>query len=371
MNDYDHLPARACGGRSKPSFGYGSFLARSIWIVVGATVLIFLIFLSTGRARLSHAGLQIVAVFVYSASIAIPSIIILTLISARFTDRFPRLIVLIQALVLVCTATVGTFAADLLLQLVGIVPPGNYWRELRGSLPFSLVISLMFGLSISTFETLRYKLQAATLELRTRQMEQERANKLLVEARLSSLESRIHPHFLFNTLNSIASLIPSDPRRAEETVGKLASLLRFSLNANHSSLVPLAQELKVVRDYLEIESTRFGSRLSYQIAVPESLATLKVPPLALQTLVENSVKHVVAQRSEGAKIQITGSAEAGQLQLEVIDDGPGFSLADISPEHGLGNLSARLQLLFDSRGQLDVTRVDERTVARISFPAES
>ena len=107
------------------------------------------------------------------------------------------------------------------------------------SYPFSVVISLMFGLSLTTYETLRYKLQAATLELRTRQVEQERAYKLLAEARLSSLESRIHPHFLFNTLNSIAALIPSDPQRAEDTVGKLASLLRFSLNANHSGLVQL------------------------------------------------------------------------------------------------------------------------------------
>ncbi len=148
------------------------------------------------------------------------------------------------------------------------------------------------------------KLQAATLELRTRQVEQERAYKLLAEAQLSSLESRIHPHFLFNTLNSIAALIPSDPQLAEDTVGKLASLLRFSLNANQSGLVPLSQELKIVRDYLEIEKTRFGPRLSYEIAVPETLEDVKVPPLALQSLVENSVKHVVSQRSQGATIQM-------------------------------------------------------------------
>ena len=132
-----------------------------------------------------------------------------------------------------CTAVAGSFAAGLVFQIVGLVPARRYWGELRAVLPFSIVISLMFGLSISTYETLRYKLQAATLELRTRQVEQERAYKLLAEARLSSLESRIHPHFLFNTLNSIAALIPTDPQRAEDTVGKLASLLRFSLNANH------------------------------------------------------------------------------------------------------------------------------------------
>jgi sensor histidine kinase YesM len=353
--------------RQKPH-GYGSFLMRSIWIVAGATLLIFLIFLSTGQVRLSQSGNQILVVFVYSALIALPSIVILTWVSSRYTNRFPRFMILIQALLLVCTASAGTFAGALVLQLVGIIPHGEYWLEVRESLPFSVVISLMFGLAISTYETLRYKLQAATLELRTRQVEQERAYKLLADARLSSLESRIHPHFLFNTLNSIAALIPSDPQRAEDTVGKLASLLRFSLNANQSGLVPLSQELKIVRDYLEIEKTRFGARLRYEIAVPESLDSAKVPPLALQSLVENCVKHVVSQRPQGAAIQITGSKDSNRLRLSVLDDGPGFSLDAITPEHGLGNLIARLELLFGPAGQLEVTREEEKTVVRLAFP---
>ncbi len=371
MNDCPDPTSAGLNDHSAKISSYGPFLTKALWIISGATLVIFFLFLSTGRIPFSQVGIQIFAMFVYSASIGVPSIAILTQVSIRYTRRFPRLIILLQALVLVCAATAGTFVGDLVLLAVGIVRGGGYWFEFRKSLPFSIVISLMIGLSVSTFETLRYKLQAATLELRTRQVEQERANKLLVEARLSSLESRIHPHFLFNTLNSIAALIPSDPVRAEDTVSKLASLLRFSLNANHHSLVPLAQELKVVRDYLEIESTRFGPRLRYEIAVPESLGSVKVPPLALQSLVENSVKHVAAQRSEGATIQIAGLKANGRMQLEVIDDGPGFSLGSISPEHGLGNLSARLQLLFAEAGQLDVTRENGRTIARISFPAES
>jgi LytS/YehU family sensor histidine kinase len=200
-------------------------------------------------------------------------------------------------------------------------------------------------------------------------MEQERANKLLAEARLSSLESRIHPHFLFNTLNSIASLIPSDPQRAEDTVGKLASLLRFSLNSNQSGLVPLSQELKIVRDYLEIERTRFGARLRYEISAPAEVQTAKVPPLSLQSLVENSIKYAVAQRAEGATIAIAASLENGRMRIEVADDGPGFSLSAITPEHGLGNLIARLELLFGEDGELDVLRRDEKTVVSLSFPA--
>ena len=309
-------------------------------------------------------------VFVYSSFIALPSIVILTRVSIRYTDKLGRLIVLVQAALMVCIASAGTFAADLVLQLIGIVPPGHYWLELRTSLPFSIVISLMFGLSISTFETLRYKYQAATIELRTRQVEQERAYKLLAEARLSSLESRIHPHFLFNTLNSIAALIPSDPVRAEDTVGKLASLLRFSLNANQSGLVSLGQELKIVRDYLEIEKTRFGPRLRYEIEIPDSLADAKVPPLALQSIVENSVKHVVSQRAQGAEISISARRDQSQtLIIEVLDDGPGFSLDAIAPEHGLGNLIARLELLYGPAGRLEVARKGEKTAVRLSLPA--
>jgi LytS/YehU family sensor histidine kinase len=276
-------------------------------------------------------------------------------------------VVLINSVVLIGTATVGCFAGALLLH---VLEGWDYWREFKLSYPTTIVITLTVGLSISSFETMRHKLHYAMLELRTKQAEQERAYKLLAEARLSSLASRIHPHFLFNTLNSIASLIPSDPKRAEDTVGKLASLLRFSLNGNQSGLVPLNQELKIVRDYLEIERTRFGPRLRFAIDAPATLEEVKVPPLALQTLVENSIKHAVAQRAEGATIHVVGSAEGDRVRLQVIDDGPGFALESITPEHGLGNLLSRLELLFGERGQLSVSRADEKTVVSLLFPVE-
>jgi len=302
--------------------------------------------------------------------IGIPSAIALNWTGFRFTERFPRLVVLINAATLLVTGTVGALAAGLVFQLIGMEPRGRYWHEFTSSYATSIVITLTVGLSISSFETLRHRLQSATLKLRTQQAEQERAYKLLAEAKLSSLASRIHPHFLFNTLNSIASLIPSDPKRAEETVGKLASLLRFSLSGNQGGLVPLSQELKIVRDYLDIEHTRFGTRLRYAINAPSTIQQVKVPPLALQTLVENSIKHVAAQRAEGATIRVAAAPDGDCVRLEVIDDGPGFSLESITPEHGLGNLLSRLELLFGQRGQLAVTRVNENTVVSLRFPVE-
>ncbi len=280
------------------------------------------------------------------------------------------LVLPLQAMVLIASATLGCLMAALVLQLVGVYPSSLYWREFRSSYPFSIVITLVVGMTLTTYQSLRYKLQFTTLELRTKQVEQERAYKLLAEARLSSLESRLHPHFLFNTLNSIAALIPRDPQRAEDTVGKLASLLRFSLATNHTGFVPLAQELKFVRDYLEIEATRFGTRLNYEIDLPDTLLEVKTPPMALQSLVENAVKHVVAQRTEGARLRIVGRREGDVVRLEVTDDGPGFSLDVVTPEHGLGNLVARLELLFADRGKLFVTRRDLLNVVGLEFPAE-
>jgi len=367
MNDTN---AATCGPASEGNKNLiGATIFKMLWVVPGVALLCLAIFLSLGRTRLSESGAELLITFLYSALIGPLSAIILTFVSHRYSEKIPRLILAVDALLLVCTATAGTLAGGLLLQLAGVVRHGEYWLEFRSSYPISIVITLMVGLGITSFETMRFKLQTATLQLRTKQVEQERAYKLLAEARLSSLESRIHPHFLFNTLNSIAALIPTDPKRAEDTVGKLASLLRFSLNANHTGLVPLGQELKIVRDYLEIEKTRFGPRLSYRIDVPEALNDIRVPPLALQSLVENSVKHVVSQRAQGAAIRVTGSTDSGRVRLEVVDDGPGFSLDAITPEHGLGNLISRLELLFGSSGQLDVSRAHEKTTVSLAFPA--
>jgi len=349
--------------------GFTSMLFRVVLAICAVALFVVAVLFSLGIIRLSETGNTILTAFVYSITIGLPSALLLHWLGYRFSDKYPRLVVLMYVLALVCTATFGCLAASFIMQAAGIFPRDMYWQRFRANLSFCAVITVVTGLAMATYHTLLYKLQDATIELRTKQVEQERAYKLLAEARLSSLESRIHPHFLFNTLNSIAALIPTDPQLAEDTVGKLASLLRFSLNANHSGLVPLNQELKIVRDYLEIEKTRFGPRLSYEISVPATLDDVKVPPLALQSLVENSVKHVVSQRNQGAMIQIAASQDANRILLEVLDDGPGFSLDAITPEHGLGNLIARLELLFGGAGQLEVTRENGMTAVRLSFPA--
>jgi sensor histidine kinase YesM len=364
----EQQPVHPGGSHAGKSYSAFKAFCRDLWFIPIIAAVVALLILVIEHA---HAGIvtKFLSSFVYAVLIGFPTALLLNWVGFRYTERFPRLIFLFHTAVLLSIATAGSFTGAAVLRWSGIIPPGFYMREVRSSLPICLVISLVVGLSITAYETLRHRLQDATIRLRTQQMEQERANKLLAEARLSSLESRIHPHFLFNTLNSISSLIPSDPKRAEDTVGKLASLLRFSISANQSSLVPLEQELKIVRDYLEIESTRFGSRLKYEICVPGSLGNVKIPPLALETLVENSIKHVVSQRTDASAIQIRALQQDGFCELSVIDDGPGFSLAEVTPDHGLGNLIARLELLFGEAAHLKVNRMDSKTIVTIRIPA--
>jgi two-component system, LytTR family, sensor histidine kinase AlgZ len=237
-----------------------------------------------------------------------------------------------------------------------------------GSLKLAAFLTIVAGIGMGIYTTMRDRLEETTLQLRTKELERERALKLATEAQLASLESRIHPHFLFNTLNSISALIPEDPERAERLVEQMAALLRFSLDADQSGLVPLAREIKIVADYLEIERARFGDRLRYQIDIPADLNESQVPPLSLQTLVENSVKYAIAPERAGGEIRITGARSNGAFRLEVSDPGPAFQLDAAPAGHGLDNLKGRLTTLFGDRAALLLERAGGRNSLILSVP---
>jgi two-component system, LytTR family, sensor histidine kinase AlgZ len=262
----------------------------------------------------------------------------------------------------------GSLIAGLIFVGLRWQPMSDYWPQFLGSLKLATLLTIGAGLAIGIYSTLRERLDETTLQLRTKELERERALKLATEAQLASLESRIHPHFLFNTLNSISSLIPEDPARAERLVEQMAALLRFSLDANQSGLVPLASELKIVADYLDIERARFGDRLRYQIEVPADLNESRIPPLSLQTLVENSVKHAIATDRAGGEIRITCASADGLCQVEVSDSGPPFQLESAPSGHGLDNLKDRLSALFGDRAALKLRRVGGRNNLILSVP---
>jgi hypothetical protein len=269
---------------------------------------------------------------------------------------------------MLASCLVGCLGAGLLFVALRWQTMSAYWPQFFGSFTLAACLTIVAGISIGVYATLRERLEETTLELHSKELERERALKLATEAQLASLESRIHPHFLFNTLNSISSLIPEDPARAERLVEQMAALLRFSLDANQSGLVPLESEVKIVGDYLAIEHARFGDRLRYHFDVPAELSHSQIPPLALQTLVENSVKYAIAPDRAGGEIRITAARSNESCRLEVSDSGPAFRLESAPAGHGLDNLKGRLSTLFGSQAALTLERAGGWNKLTLSVP---
>src|SRR6185436_4690422 len=239
---------------------------------------------------------------------------------------------------------------------------------MAGSLKISILVTLMFGIFTTVLESMRSRLNEATVALRTKERDEAEARRLTAEAQLASIESRVQPHFLFNTLNSIASLVHDDPAGAERMTGQLASLLRSALDSTATPLVTLDDELRVVRAYLDIERVRFGDRLRYSVDLPDGAGQKLVPRMALQTLVENSVKFAVSPRREGATIVVRAQAVDRRLAIAVDDDGPGFGPRARPAGHGLDLLAGRLAMLFGDGAALRVESRPGRSVVTIEVP---
>ncbi|MGH9143491.1 MAG: sensor histidine kinase [Vicinamibacterales bacterium] len=271
--------------------------------------------------------------------------------------RFPFNWTILMA-VLVALSAIGSATALLVLLAIGYLHSREeFVRYLAGTLKVSAIITLVFGIFGTLIELLQRRLDDATVALRTKERDEADARRLAAEAQLASIESRVQPHFLFNTLNSIAALVHDDPAGAERMTGQLASLLRSSLDNTATPLVTLDEELRIVRSYLAIERVRFGDRLRYEVQIGEGTASAAVPRMALQTLVENSVKYAVSRRREGGSIGVTAIATNGRVRVTVEDDGPGFDAAQRPEGHGLALLDARLAMLF---GDAATLRVESR-----------
>ena len=229
---------------------------------------------------------------------------------------------------------VGILMVQALLMGIGFAVPQHFWVQYFQTLRVCMPFALVFGSGAIFYAFLRDRLEATEQKLHEKEIAEERSRKLAAEARLHSLESRIHTHFLFNTLNSISSLIVVDPARAEQIVGKLASLLRASLDTSEQSLIPLRQELAMVESYVDIERARFGDKLHASVDVPAELQSAEVPPMSVQALVENAVKHGVTPQTGGGEVRVTAFAENGSLRVEVWDSGSGFDLAVVPQAMG-------------------------------------
>ena len=200
----------------------------------------------------------------------------------------------------------------------------------------------------------------------------EEQEKLLLAAKIEALKSQINPHFLFNTLTSISSLIRSEPETARTLINKLSGLLRRLLRS-HEHFVTLREELESIDEYLDIEVVRFGPKLRVRKEISPDTIDVVVPSMILQPLVENSIKHGFSRKVGIGTIVIRSWRENGRVLIEVEDDGMGFMMDRLDQPMasgiGLANVRERLRVIFGATYQLRLaSEPGKGTTARIEIP---
>ena len=271
----------------------------------------------------------------------------------------------VQIALIVAAVIVGATIGAMLGAFANGKNPFLYIKEHFEFFTQAVLLGLLFGSIVSyVFISLsalsREKMKRLELEKNT------------VDVELKLLQSQMEPHFLFNTLSNIISLIDNDPAKARGMLEAFSSFLRSSFMTARDKTVTLSQELDVVKNYLEVFTVRMGGRLRYSIDLQEGLQGFRVPPLLVQPLVENAVKHGLEPSVRGGEITIRATREGAIVRIEVVDSGLGIN--EQAPGNGIGldNIRKRLDLLYNGRGRMVIRENSPSGVrASIEVPYEA
>ena len=307
-----------------------------------------------------------------STIIASMSLAMIMFLASRATIDWPAYVRLpLRALAVLTAAGINT-AIDLMFQGWIADHIVEAWRSLPSDFTRAyssmLNYTLVFGVNMILFHV-NYARRAAIQQ--ERQLAE--ANVAAQQAQLAALRYQLNPHFLFNSLNSISALIVTGRNKdAESMTNRLSAFLRSSLNADPTELIPLDEELALTEEYLDIESVRFGDRLSIHVDCADEACDALVPSFLVQPLVENAVKHAVARSRAPVEIRIHAVMESGTLRIEVANGlvpGDGDeAAAGARPGVGIANVRRRLEAVFGKRASLNAGEAGGRFVATIRIP---
>lgn len=274
--------------------------------------------------------------FVYSQCIGLSSLIINVGLAHYVKSKIRRIAAL-------CITLPGSVAIGLTLAFT---ITGGSWSDSYALK--AMAIGLFFGLiGVITF----LLFERIELEAEQRELIRGESEKREIEANLKMLQAQIEPHFLFNTLANVSSLVDSDPALAKRLLERLNDWLRVALVRARSDKATLGDELDMLENYLQIMKIRFGDRLRWRIDVSEAARLTVFPPMLLQPLVENAVRHGIEPKIGGGEIGIRATIDAATLCIEVCDTGVGL-VGDEEGGAGLANVRARLSALFGAAGKL-------------------
>jgi LytS/YehU family sensor histidine kinase len=254
----------------------------------------------------------------------------------------------------------ATAITALVLLMAPWLPGGDTF-----SLAGALWMYAAFLFAFATWLVIYFRFQS-------RRREEARALQLTLDARnteLKLLRAQINPHFLFNCLNSLRALIAENPERASSMVTSLSDLLRYSLQSGRNHTVSLAEELAIVDEYVSLERVRFENRLRFERSLSPSALGHQVPPMLVQTLVENAVKHGIAELPEGGVVRMAAEVKGRQMAITVSNTGT--MRAPLNEEgYGLRNTMDRLRLLYGDDVSFSLTDASGDTVATVTLPLE-
>lgn len=187
---------------------------------------------------------------------------------------------------------------------------------------------------------------------------------------LKTLKAQLNPHFMFNAMNSIRALIEEDPQNAKDAITKLSNIMRYTLRIERTETVPLSDELKTIQDYLDLEKIRFEERLQYNISSTPSADRVEIPPMMVQTLVENGIKHGISKLTGGGKIDLTASTNESTLIIQIRNNGQfNEDALKISRGFGISNTKQRLSLLYGEKASLTLNNENKNLVlATLKIP---
>lgn len=321
-------------------------------MVISALIAVFLFFAGIGGSFLS--------VLIISESLGIA---IYSLIHVLFWLVKPQKITPIISILIIGVAggtLIGLHLGPFLLRQFFSVALKWTPRDLLQAILFSIA----FGGAISYFFFSKTRLKVSRREIQQERIRRLSKEKEALEANLRLLQAQIEPHFLFNTLSNILSLIDTSPDQGKAMLVDLIHYLRTSLSRTRHDLITLNQEIEIIQAYLNILRIRMGERLRFRIELPDNLKEEPFPPMLLQPLVENAVKHGLEPQIQGGEILIRIAEKDGFVRSEIIDSGFGFS-SYWEAGVGLNNVRERLRLLYGERGRLIIEENQPRGVRAV------
>jgi len=251
---------------------------------------------------------------------------------------------------------IGSFVLQQIFSIVLKQPEKSFLQ--------TIILAITFGSVASYFFYAKSRLRISKGEIQQERIKRLSSEKEALEANLRLLQAQIEPHFLFNTLSNVLSLIDTNPASGKSMLVDLIHYLRTSLSRTFPDPITLDQEMDMIKAYLNIQKIRMGERLHFEIELPDAVRQHSFPPMLLQPLVENAVRHGLEPKMEGGEIMIKALDEADLIRIEVVDTGLGFSSFQ-KPGVGIGNVRERIKLLYGEKGRLIIQENEPNGVRAI------